>query len=473
MTRRKKEMMKWFLRLAVYVLVFAVFVGGIEFYGFSRHNKDFYYNIRHEPVPSLQGATVPAYNPNKPTVAVVLADSTIATEDFDFLIPYTLLSMTDAYNVYAVAPDKNVKSLSGGLDVVPHYSYEELDHLLNKSPDIIVVPYMPGLGEANYQPTQEWLQKYSGSKTTTFLSVCGGALNLADAGILEGKSATSHWQWIPIVTKQYPDTHWEADVRYVQDGNTVTTAGQSAGFDGVLHLIAQQLGEPVAAKIADEIHYPSYQFVQNPKVDHPFKTDIKFATYWLNIGFHWNKKQTGVLLYNNMEEIALSSIFDSYGDTGTTQVLTVSSSDAPVTTKHHLTVVARHQISNAPKLDKMIIPGSDAKALAAEEIKLWNEKGHAKKTLLIHSESPNRYAFEAPLEDLAKQEDRLTANHAIRRFEYRANGIQLEGKLLPLGTYSNLLITVILALLAAYYLDRQFIMKKGIIKKASLRQHSH
>lgn len=453
-------MKKLFLRLAVYVLIFVVFVGGIGFYGFSRHQKDFYFNVRHEPVPSLQGVNIPQYDPNKPTVAVVLADSMIATEDFDFLIPYTLLSMTDAYNVYAVAPDKNVKSLSGGLDVLPHYSYKELDNLLKKSPDIIVVPYMPNGDEQKYQPTREWIQQHSSSKTTTLLSICGGSQNLAEAGLLKGKSATSHWQFLPILMKQYPDTHWKEDVRYVQDGNTLTTAGQSAGIDGVLHLIAQKLGEPMAAKISKEISYPSYQFVQNPKVDHPFYTDIKFATYWLNLGFHWNKKQMGVLLYKDMDEIALSSIFDSYGDTGTTQVLTVSSSDAPITTKHHLNILARHQISNAPKLDKMIIPGGDAKSLAAADVRLWTERGNAKETLFIHSDSPNRYVFEAPLEDLAKQEDLLTAKHAVKRFEYRANGIHLEGKPLPLGTYSDMLLTGLLAFLAAFYIDRRFLMKK-------------
>jgi AraC family transcriptional activator FtrA len=457
------KMKRQVIRVIVYVLSFVVFVGGIGLYGFNRHKKDFYFNVRKEPVPSLKGVQVPQYDPHKPTVAVVMADSSIPTEDFDFLIPYTLFSMTDAYNVYAVAPDKNIKSLSGGLDVVPHYSYKELDQLLGKSPDIVVVPYMPSIHDKKYQPTREWIRKNSNEKTT-ILSICGGSQNLADARLLKGKSAASHWQAIPGLKKQYPDTHWIEDLRYVQEGNILTTAGQSSGIDGVLHLIAEQLGEPMAAKISKEIHYPSYQFVQNPKVDRPFYVDVKFATYWLNLGFHWNKKQMGVLLYKGMDELALSSIFDSYGDTGTTQVFTISNSDAPVVTKHHLNIVARHQISNAPKLDKMIIPGSNANLLAESDIKRWSKNGIAKETLLIHSDSPNRFVFEAPLEDLAKQEDLLTAQHAVKRFEYRANGIHLEGRPYPLATYGNLLLTSLLAFLVAFCIDRRFIMKKAIFK---------
>ncbi|WCK55235.1 DJ-1/PfpI family protein [Aneurinibacillus sp. Ricciae_BoGa-3] len=453
-------MKKLLLRLVVYVLSFVVFVGGIGMLGLMRSQNDFYGTVRHEPVPYLQGVHPPKYDATKPTVAVLLAN--VDTEVFDFMIPYDLFSRTNAFNVFAVAPDHGVKSLSGGLDVVPHYSYKELDKLLGKSPDIIVVPYMPIVDEKKYQPTREWIKQHSSSKTT-LLSICGGSGNLADAGLLKGKSAATHWQAIPGISWQYPDTHWEENLRYVHEGNIITSAGQTAGIDAVLYMIAQKLGEPIAAKIAKEINYPSYHFVQNPKVD-PFHMDIKFSTYVLNNAFHWNKKQMGVLLYNGMDEISLSSIFDSYADTGTTQVLTVSSSDAPVVTKHHLNIVARHQIANAPKLDKMIVPGGNAKTLAAADVKLWSEKGNANETLLIHSDSPNRYAFEAPLEDLAKQEDLLTAKHAVKRLEYRANHIHLEGKPFPLETYSNMLLTGLLTLLIAFFIDRRFIMKKTIFK---------
>jgi hypothetical protein len=112
----------------------------------------------------------------------------------------------------------------------------------------------------------------------------------------------------------------------------------------------------------------------------------------------------------------------------------------------------------------MIIPGGNAKSLAAADVKLWSEKGNSKETLLIHSDSPNRYVFEAPLEDLAKQEDLLTAKHAVKRLEYRANGIHIEGKPIPLETYGNVLLTGLLALLVAFCIDRRFIMKKPIFK---------
>lgn len=100
-------------------------------FGLIHSRKDFYGSIREMPIPSLQGVVKPKYDPNKPTVAVLLGNET--TEGSDFAIPYELFSKTGAFNVYAVASDNQARSLTGGLDVVPHYSFEEMDQLLGKS----------------------------------------------------------------------------------------------------------------------------------------------------------------------------------------------------------------------------------------------------------------------------------------------------------------------------------------------------
>jgi AraC family transcriptional regulator, transcriptional activator FtrA len=211
------------------------------------------------------------------------------------MIPYELFSRTGAFNVYAVASDNEVRSLTGGLDVIPHYSFQEMDTLLGESPDIIAIPFMTMNDDKKFQPVQEWLQKHS---KTNLLSICGGSGNLAAAGLLKGKSVATHWQnrLFDAVEKKFPETDWRWDQRYMQDGNVVSSAGVSSGIDAVLYVISQRLGEPAAAKIAQEMNYPSYHFVKNPKMA-PFDADVR--TYTLNNAFQWNKKKAGVLLYNS------------------------------------------------------------------------------------------------------------------------------------------------------------------------------
>jgi hypothetical protein len=115
---------------------------------------------------------------------------------------------------------------------------------------------------------------------------------------------------------------------------------------------------------------------------------------------------------------------------------------------------------NAPKLDKMIVPGADAKTIAAKDIKQWQEAGRSENALLIHANSPDRFVFEAPIEDLSKQEDILSAEHAVKRLEYRANQIMLEGKPFSLETYGNLILLTIISLLVARFIDKRFMTKK-------------
>ncbi|MGD8192214.1 DJ-1/PfpI family protein [Brevibacillus ginsengisoli] len=449
-------MKKFMLRVAVYVFSFVLFVGGIGLFGFLRSWEAFYVAARQEPIPSLQGVKKPEYNPNKPTVAVLLGNET--TYGSDFIIPYELFSRTGAYNVYAVASDHKVKTLTGGLEVLPDYSLKELDQLLRNSPDIIAIPFMRISDEKKFDPIRKWIHQHS---KTTLLSICGGSGNLAATGLLRGKSAASHWLNIGEFQKKYPETNWISDQRYVVDGNVISSAGVSSGIDASLYVISQKLGEPVAAKIAKEMNYPSYHFVKNPKMD-PFNFEI--GTYVLNHAYHWNKKPVGALLYNGMEEFALTSVFDIYSNTGTTKVLSISNSGQPIVTKHGLNLISRYSLSNAPKLDRLIVPGREAKILAAEEIKNWNEKENTKEILFIHSDSPDKYIVEVEFEDLAKQEDLLTAKHAVKRLEFRGNDIHLEGKPIPLETYSHLLLTSLLALLVAFCIDRKVIMKKAIFK---------
>lgn len=458
--------MKLLLRVVVYVMTFVILFGGVGAFGYVRSNQEYWTPTRPTTIPALQSVSVPEHNPKKPTVAVLLSDPT--TEVIDFIIPYEMFAMTEAYNVYAVAPDKNMKTLSGGLDLMPHYSFDELDRLLGKSPDLIVIPAMPMVDEAKYKPVREWIQKHSDTK---LLSICAGGLNLADTGLLKGKEATTDWKSFAFKeTNKYPETKWRRDMRYVADGNIVSSAALTSGIDAVLYVISQQLGEPMAEKIAKEMNYPTYHFVKNPKVD-PNYVDRTELIYSFNLAFQWNKKSTGVLLYNGMDEVALTSIFDTYANSGTTKVYTISDAKQPIVTKYQLNLVTRYQMSNAPKLDRMLVPGVEAESLAAADVKQWNEKGNNVMPEFIHSGSADRFIFDAPLEDLAKQEDVLTAKYGAKRIEYRATNLKYEGNPFSYEAFGIPALLSLASLLIAFYIDRRFIrkVKRGRHKSSRIR----
>lgn len=448
--------MKSVLRFMIYLIIVVIVVAGGGTIGFiSTMNSGM--STYDKSAPVLNNVQVPEYDASKPTVAVLLANE--VTEVFDFLVPYEMFAMTKAYNVYGVAPERKIKSLTGGLDVIPHYSFDEMDTLLGKSPDIIVIPFMPILDEKRYAPVREWIQKHS-TVNTTLLSICNGAENLADTGLLDGKSAATHWGDVNRLIKKYAEVQWVKDQRYVQQGSIISSAGLTSGIDATLRVISDQLGDAAAKKVADQMSYPSYDYVLNPHME-PFNAKLSDITYIMNNAFQWKKVKAGVLLYNGADELDLSSAFDTYGASGTTRTLTVSNRNEPIVTKHGLNIVARYQIGNVPKLEKMIIVGANAESVATEDINDWKHSGNSAELLFLHREASERFAMEPAFEDLAEQEDIQTAKFAAKRLEYRATDhLNLKGSAFSYEAYLIPVLLGILTFLLVLFIDLRFIRKK-------------
>jgi transcriptional regulator GlxA family with amidase domain len=84
-------------------------------------------------------------------------------------------------------------------------------------------------------------------------SVCSGAFILAEAGVLDGRRATTHWQRTRQFVAAYPKIKLEADRIYVRDGNVWSSAGISAGIDLALAMAAEDFGDEVAQKTARQL----------------------------------------------------------------------------------------------------------------------------------------------------------------------------------------------------------------------------
>jgi transcriptional regulator GlxA family with amidase domain len=88
------------------------------------------------------------------------------------------------------------------------------------------------------------------------LSVCSGAFALAQAGILEGRSATTHWMHTDRLAREYPGTTVDPDVLFVEDRKVVTSAGTAAGIDAALHIVRLEHGAAATNVIARRMVVP-------------------------------------------------------------------------------------------------------------------------------------------------------------------------------------------------------------------------
>ena len=102
------------------------------------------------------------------------------------------------------------------------------------------------------------------------MSVCSGAFTLGAAGILDGRSCTTHWQHTAELAQSNPLARVDPDVLYVRDGTVITSAGTAAGIDAALYLVRTELGSAVATAIARRMVVPPHrdggqrQFIDRP-----------------------------------------------------------------------------------------------------------------------------------------------------------------------------------------------------------------
>jgi len=119
------------------------------------------------------------------------------------------------------------------------------------APDLLLVP--GGAGARRSDPeVVAWLRQHAPG-AGRLASVCTGAFLLAEAGLLAGRQATTHWGYCAELAERYPDVRVNPEPIYIRDGNVITSAGVTAGIDLALALAEEDLGRDVALRIAREL----------------------------------------------------------------------------------------------------------------------------------------------------------------------------------------------------------------------------
>ncbi|MFD7337709.1 GlxA family transcriptional regulator [Streptomyces violascens] len=114
--------------------------------------------------------------------------------------------------------------------------------------DILLVPGGDGTRSADPRLI-DWLRAH-GPRAPRLVSVCSGSMLLAEAGLLDGRRATTHWAYCAEMARRYPAVRVEPDPIFVRDGNIATSAGVTAGIDLALALVEEDHGRAAALVLA-------------------------------------------------------------------------------------------------------------------------------------------------------------------------------------------------------------------------------
>lgn len=192
------------------------------------------------------------------TTAIYIYDQ---VEVLDFAGPYEVFSTAarvaqrsdprqdPPFTVSLLAAGPGPITARGGLKVMPDNSIAAA-----ADPDILIIPGGIVHRELDHSALLQWIRAASQSAAIT-ASVCTGSFLLAEAGLLSGRKATTHWEDLEDFKARYPDVKAVSDQRWVEEGNLITSAGISAGIDLSLWIVARLEGEMLAAATARQMDY--------------------------------------------------------------------------------------------------------------------------------------------------------------------------------------------------------------------------
>lgn len=403
--------------LAVFPLVpAAVYAAGSAAFEQGRYTQP-------EPTPAAAAATPPAHDPGKPTAVVVVGNG--GANVADTLVPYEVLATTGAFNVYTVAPERRPLPLLGGLDLVPDLSFAELDERLGgAAPDVTVVPEMPESDAPNYGMVTAWLRDTASDGL--LLSVCTGARLLAEAGLLDGRDATAHWHRIDGLQQRHPEVNWQRGIRYVDDGDVISTGGLLSSVDGTLRVIERVVGTDAAAAAAQAVGWRYYSPGTAAALPRSQLAPTDAVMHILNIGFRANTTTMGVMLTDGVGEIELAAAFAPYAEAKAARTVAIAADGDSIRSRHGLTFIPRANLEATGEVDRLLVPGAAVEPVG----EVAAAAGRAGVPLQYLHHQPG-FAFDAALRDMAVATDVPTARWAAKILEYTGAELGLSGSAWP------------------------------------------
>lgn len=154
-----------------------------------------------------------------------------------------------AFELFTVSDDtsKPIRA-TAGLLIVPHYTFANAPE-----PHVVVIGAQGGSSPA----MQAWLRRQA-DRVDVLLSVCTGAAKLAGLGLLDGKVAATHHDFVDGFNRRFPRAKFVGGKRFVQSDATIITAGGlTSGIDAALHVVARYFGADLAGQVAAYMEYDS------------------------------------------------------------------------------------------------------------------------------------------------------------------------------------------------------------------------
>lgn len=298
---------------------------------------------------------VARFGRQRPVIAVIGENS--GTELTDYVIPYGVLVQSRVAETIAVATRSGPMTMRPALRLQPQASIAEFDARFPDGADYVIVP---AVVKRSDPLLLAWIAAQA-ARGGTIVSICDGALVVANSGLLKGRRATAHWATQGLRAKSYPETHWVKNVRYIGDGNIVSSAGISASLPVSIALVEAIAGRERASALAAELGVADWGPRHNSDIFLPrlgVNLMALLRTTYSNARLH-ARQSIGVPVGPGVDEIALAFTADAYSRTGRSDAYALSASGLPLQSRHGLTILPDRIIGGANPVGRTL-PAFDA-----------------------------------------------------------------------------------------------------------------
>lgn len=265
----------------------------------------------------------------RPLIAVV-ADKEGA-QTTDFIVPYGVLKDSGVADVRSVSTGSGPITMTRGLRIETDETTADFDAREGAGADIVLVP-------AQAKPKSaaliKWLREQA-AKGATIISVCDGARVLAHAGLLQGKRAVTHWASFGKMAKDYPETTWVRDLRYMQDGAIITTAGVTAAIPMSLALVEAIGGRAAAGATARRFGLETWNPAHRTADFAIEKSDLVAAAEAQRA----RSETIELPIADGIDEVSLALQAEAWGRSMRSKVLTTRPGRVPVRSRHGLVIL--------------------------------------------------------------------------------------------------------------------------------------
>ncbi|MDA9464146.1 DJ-1/PfpI family protein [Bradyrhizobium sp. CCBAU 53415] len=288
-------------------------------------------------------ATLAALKPPKrkrPLIAIVGIND--MSETTDYLMPYGILARADVADVLTLATQPGPVALYPALKVQPHATITEFDAAHPDGADYVIVPAMSREDDAL---ALQWIRTQA-SKGAIVIGVCVGAKVVANAGLLDGRQATTHWYSVRDL-QRHSAIRYVADRRLVVDRGVATTTGITASMPMALTLVEAIAGRARAEAVARDIglaHWDARHRSEAFRFTRPFA-----VTAIANTLAFWSREQLGIALTSGIDEVSLALVADAWSRTYRSRALTFAATAEAQTSRGGLRILPDRVAADWPE----------------------------------------------------------------------------------------------------------------------------